>query len=44
MIKSMGIGQEENVVGMIASNVKEREEEIAGEKVFATTCGAMNVE
>ena len=36
-------GQEENVVGMIASNAKEREEEIAGEKVFVMTFGAMNV-
>ena len=27
-----------------ASNVKEKEEEIAGEKVFVTICGARNVE
>ena len=28
----------------IVSNVKEKEEEIAGEKVFVTICGARNVE
>ena len=37
-------GEKKNVVEMIASNAKEREEVIAGEKVFVTTCGAMNVE
>ena len=29
---------------MIVSNAKEKEEEIAGEKVFVTTFGATNVE
>ena len=28
----------------IVSNVKEKEEEIAGEKVFVMICGARNVE
>ena len=32
------------MVGMIAFNAKEREEEIAGEKVFVMTFGATNVE
>ena len=32
------------MAGMIVSNAKEKEEEIAGGKVFVMICGAMNVE